>query len=84
MTLAPDTRGEIVTSECGTVLGRRRGPPGAGRVMDDDGRIQRFVGEDLDAAHLAHGYAITVHRAQGATVALAPVPKTAGDGNWPT
>jgi hypothetical protein len=36
--------------------------------MDDDGRLQRLAGHDLDAERLAHGYALTVHRSQGATV----------------
>jgi hypothetical protein len=38
-----------------------------GAVMND-GRFQRFAGDDLDPDHLAHGYAVTVHRSQGATV----------------
>ena len=67
VTLAPGARGEIVTSECGTVaavdLQRRE----LGATMDD-GRFQRFAGEDLDADHLAHSYAVTVHRSQGSTV----------------
>ena len=66
--LAPGAHGEVVTSECGTVrtvdVGRRE----LVATMDDDGRTQRLAGVDLDAAHLAHGYALTVHRAQGATV----------------
>ena len=33
----------------------------------DDGRIQRFGPEEIDSDHLAHSYAITVHRSQGAT-----------------
>jgi hypothetical protein len=37
----------------------------------DDGRLQRFGPEELGADHLAHGYAVTVHRSQGATVARA-------------
>ena len=37
----------------------------------DDGRLQRFAGQDLDAGQLAHAYALTVHRAQGSTVARA-------------
>src|SRR3712207_9320915 len=44
----------------------------------DDGRLQRFAGEDLDAAHLAHGYAVTVHRSQGATVSRAHVLEDGG------
>jgi ATP-dependent exoDNAse (exonuclease V) alpha subunit len=34
----------------------------------DDGRIVRLADERIDRKHLAHGYAVTVHRAQGATV----------------
>ncbi|MCA1706345.1 MAG: hypothetical protein LC808_25020, partial [Actinobacteria bacterium] len=69
--------GEVVTSECGTVLAVdvRHGDMVA---TMDDGRLQRFAGEDLDAAHLAHGYAVTVHRAQGATVARAHVLEDGG------
>ena len=78
VTLAPGGRGEIVTSECGTVLAvdDKRGELAAG--MDDDGRLQRFAGEDRDAAHLAHSYAVTVHRAQGATVERAHVLEDGG------
>ncbi|MDQ3980914.1 MAG: AAA family ATPase, partial [Actinomycetota bacterium] len=70
VTLAPGADGQIVTSECGTVLAVdvRRGELAA---TMDDGRIQRFAGDDLAADHLAHGYAVTVHRSQGATVARA-------------
>jgi hypothetical protein len=70
VTLAPGARGEIVTSECGTVLAVdvRNGDLAA---TMDDGRIQRFGPEELGADHLAHGYAVTVHRSQGATVARA-------------
>src|SRR5205085_1925950 len=67
VTLAPGAGGEIVTSECGTVVGvdTTRGELGA---TMDDGRFQRFAGEDLDAEHLAYAYAVTVHRSQGSTV----------------
>jgi conjugative relaxase-like TrwC/TraI family protein len=70
VTLAPGARGEIVTSECGTVLAVdvRNGDLAA---TMDDGRLQRFGPEELGADHLAHGYAVTVHRSQGATVARA-------------
>lgn len=70
VTLAPGGAGEIVTSECGTVLAVDVKRKELGATMDD-GRFQRFAGEDLDATHLAHGYAVTVHRSQGATVARA-------------
>jgi ATP-dependent exoDNAse (exonuclease V) alpha subunit len=44
----------------------------------DDGRIQRFGSEEIDAAHLAHSYAITVHRSQGPTVPRAHVLEDGG------
>ncbi|MGH9266320.1 MAG: ATP-dependent DNA helicase, partial [Acidimicrobiales bacterium] len=76
VTLAPGAQGEVVTSECGTVLAVdvRHGDMVA---TMDDGRLQRFADEDLDAVHL-HGYAVTVHRAQGATVARAHVLEDGG------
>src|SRR4051812_20768338 len=37
----------------------------------DDGRFVRLAGEQLARDRLAHGYAVTVHRAQGATVEVA-------------
>jgi conjugative relaxase-like TrwC/TraI family protein len=66
--LAPGAHGEVVTSECGTVRAVDVDRRELVTTMDDDGRTQRLAGVDLDAAHLAHGYALTVHRAQGATV----------------
>ncbi|MBW3576046.1 MAG: AAA family ATPase [Actinobacteria bacterium] len=66
--LAPGAHGEVVTSECATVLAVDVSRRELVATMDDDGRTQRLAGVDLDAAHLAHGYALTVHRAQGATV----------------
>ena len=77
VTLAPSAGGEIVTSECGTVLAvdvERRELA----VTMDDGRLQRFGPSELDAAHLAHAYAITVHRSQGATVGRAHVYEDGG------
>jgi hypothetical protein len=69
--LAPGANREVVTSECGTVdavdVARRE----LGATMDDDGRFQLFGPNDIDASRLAHGYAVTVHRAQGATVGRA-------------
>jgi hypothetical protein len=70
VTLAPGADGAIVTCECGTVLAVDVARRELGVTMDD-GRFQRFAGHDLDAAHLAHGYALTVHRSQGATVGRA-------------
>ncbi|MGI8806971.1 MAG: MobF family relaxase [Acidimicrobiales bacterium] len=70
VTLAPGGGGEIVTSECGTVLAVDVERRELAATMDD-GRLQRFTGDELDAAHLAHSYAVTVHRSQGATVGRA-------------
>ena len=77
VTLAPGVNGEVVTSECGTVLAVDLRHVGMVATMDD-GRAQRFAGLDLDADHLAHGYAVTVHRSQGATVARAHVLEDGG------
>lgn len=67
VTLAPGANGEIVTSECGTVVGVDVARSELGITMDD-GRFQRFAGDDLHGDHLTHGYAVTGHRSQGATV----------------
>jgi len=69
VTLAPSRRG-LVTSERGTVLGVE---PDTGRLTArmDDGRVHRFTRDELDGDRLDHGYATTIHRAQGATVDIA-------------
>ncbi len=77
VTLAPGANGEIVTSERGTVIAVDTKRRELGATMDD-GRFQRFAGDDIDADHLAHGYAVTVHRSQGATVARAHVLEDGG------
>ena len=68
----------MVTSECGTVVAVDVARRELAATMDDDGRIQRFGPEDLEASRLAHGYAITVHRSQGATVERAHVLEDGG------
>ncbi|MGH9153637.1 MAG: AAA family ATPase [Acidimicrobiales bacterium] len=77
VTLSPGAGGEIVTSECGTVLAVDVERRELAATMDD-GRIQRFGPEEIDVDHLAHSYAITVHRSQGATVGRAHVLEDGG------
>jgi len=70
VTLAPGAHGELVTSERGTVIAVDEA---AGELVArmDDGRDQRFGPDDVTAERLALGYAVTVHRSQGATVDVA-------------
>jgi hypothetical protein len=66
--LAPAAGGKVVTSETGTVvaLGAEEGSLS---VRMDDGDAERVLqGQEIGAERLAHGYAVTVHRSQGATV----------------
>jgi hypothetical protein len=71
VTLAPGERGKLVTSERGVVLGA---DPDVGELVlrMEDERAVHLMGEELGAYRLAHGYATTVRRAQGATVELGP------------
>ena len=77
VTLAPGGRGEVVTSERAVVLAvdleRQRLT-----AQMDDGRRQAFEHHEAGAARLAHGYATTVHRSQGATCDLAHVYEDSG------
>ncbi len=70
VTLAPGADGAVVTSEQGRVYAV---DPGRAELLAhmDDGRLQHFGPDDIGPSQLAHGYALTVHRAQGATVARA-------------
>jgi hypothetical protein len=66
----PDPDGSLVTSQRATVEAvdpRRR----ALMLRTDDGRLVRLAGEEAGAERLGYGYATTVHRSQGATVARA-------------
>ena len=63
--LAPTRDGALTTSERGTVVAVHD----TGIVVRSDaGRQVDLTGEAADAKHLDHAYAVTVHRAQGATV----------------
>jgi conjugative relaxase-like TrwC/TraI family protein len=66
VTLAPNYEGQLVTSQRGRVVAidqRAR----TLTLATADGRRVILRGEALDADHLDHGYALTVHREQGAT-----------------
>src|SRR5581483_7768100 len=70
VTLAPAADGQVVTSERGDVVSvdvHRRSLI----IRTDDGRFERLEGDELGTGRLAHGYAVTVHRSQGATVDVA-------------
>jgi hypothetical protein len=70
VTLAAAADGQVVTSERGEVVSVNPDPP-ALIVRMDDGRFERLEGDELAAARLAYGYAVTVHRAQASTVDVA-------------
>lgn len=76
--LAPLANRSLVTSERATVTGVE---PERGRlaVRSIDGRAVLLEAPDLAADRLAHGYAITVHRSQGATFDTAHVLAGGGD-----
>ncbi len=67
VTLAPGAEGQLVTSEQGTVIAVDPATRSLYARMDD-GRAQRFGPDELSPDRLAHGYALTVHRSQGATL----------------
>ena len=69
VTLASGAGGQVVTSERGTVE-LVDTAAGSIRARMQDGRLQTLGVDDTAADRLAHGYAITVHRSQGATVAV--------------
>ena len=77
VTLAPATQGQVVTSERGVVtsvdLEERRL-----MVEMEDGRRHQLEQDEIGAARLAHGYATTVHRSQGATHDIAHVYEDGG------
>ena len=71
VTLAPGPDGSLVTSAAGHRRSRRPRQPARWSLRTDDGRLVRLAGEEAGAERLGYGYATTVHRSQGATVARA-------------
>ena len=70
VTLAPGDDGQVVTSERGEVVSLGIDRQSLIVRMDDD-RFERLQGDELARDRLAYGYAVTVHRSQGATVDVA-------------
>jgi len=70
VTLAPGPGGSLVTSERAVVLAVQ---PASGAIdlRTSDGREVRLTGEEASTDRLGYGYATTVHRSQGSTVARA-------------
>jgi len=68
VTLAPAAGGKVVTSETGTVTALGADQQSLSVRMDDGEAVRVLRGEEIAADRLAHGYAVTVHRSQGATV----------------
>jgi AAA domain/UvrD-like helicase C-terminal domain len=67
VTLAPGTHGDTVTSQRGIVTTVDLDASSLLARMDD-GQVHRLGPDDTGPDRLAHGYATTVHRSQGATV----------------
>jgi hypothetical protein len=66
VTLAPNCDGQLVTSQRGRVVAINQRAQTL-TIATDDGRRVVLNGEALGLDHLDHGYALTVHREQGAT-----------------
>jgi conjugative relaxase-like TrwC/TraI family protein len=77
VTLAPGRGGKVVTSERGLVFLVDQEAQRLVAKMDD-GREQVFARDQIGATQLAHGYATTVHRSQGATTGRAHVYEDGG------
>jgi hypothetical protein len=77
VTLAPGPRGAWVTSQPAQVIAVNPTTQQLTAVTLD-GHHLHMIGDDLGADRLAHGYAITAHRAQGATVDVAHLLEDGG------
>jgi AAA domain len=66
VTLAPNYEGELVTSQRGRIVAISQHTMTL-TMATDDGRQVTLQGTAIDQDHLDHGYALTVHREQGAT-----------------
>jgi conjugative relaxase-like TrwC/TraI family protein len=77
VTLAPAAEGQVVTSERGVVTAVDLDAQRLAIEMED-GRRHWFEQEAIGQAKLAHGYATTVHRSQGATHDMAHVYEDGG------
>ena len=73
--LAPNPHAGIVTSQPLTVVNVDQG---AMVVRTAEGRETTITGDGLDGQHLGYGYAVTVHRSQGATFDRAHVLAAGG------
>jgi conjugative relaxase-like TrwC/TraI family protein len=77
VTLAPSGQGQIVTSERGVVRTVYLEEMTL-EVEMEDGRLEQLERDQMGQAQLAHGYATTVHRSQGATTTVAHVFEDGG------
>ena len=77
VTLAPAAEGQVVTSERGIVAAVDLEAQRLAIEMED-GKRYWFEQEALGQSRLAHGYATTVHRSQGATHDIAHVYEDGG------
>lgn len=64
--LAPNYQGQLVTSERARIIDIDRHAH-AITIQTEHGRHVTLLGSDLDPDRITHGYALTVHREQGAT-----------------
>lgn len=76
--LTPDPDRRFVTSQRGTVTDIDPKRQAATTRFDGADADVVLAGEQLDHEHVDHGYAVTVHRAQGATVDRAHVDVDGG------